>query len=93
MSTRNRVVFKDPDAVKDYPWDWSKWLQQGEIIDRVDWIVPDGITDSDTTFTDTSATIWLSGGSVGYDYPVTCRITTNQGRTDDQTRVFKIRNQ
>ena len=83
-------AIKDPDAVLDYEWDWSAWLAEGETISSVVWVVPAGITkDSDTNTTNT-ATIWLSGGTLDASYKITCRITTNQGRTDDRTRTIIV---
>lgn len=83
--------FKDPDAVLDYTWDWTPWLGEGETIDGVAWIVPDGIDSDTNTNTDTTATIWLSGGTVDVTYAITCRITTNQDRVDDRTINVSIR--
>lgn len=82
--------YKDPDATLDYQWDWTAWVADNETIDTVTWIVPTGITQGDTTKTDTTATIWLSGGTLGESYDITCRITTNQGRTDDRTETITI---
>lgn len=82
---------KDPDATLDYIWDWTAWLAENETISSVTWIVPDGITEDTTTNDDTTATIWLSGGTAQTTYPVTCRITTNQGRTDDRTKAIRVK--
>lgn len=82
--------YKDPDATLDYKWDWTAWLAAAETIDTVTWIVPDGITEGDTTHTDSTATIWLSGGTLGESYEITCRITTNQDRIDDRTRRIRV---
>ena len=81
---------KDPDATLDYVWDWSEWLAADEIISTVAWIVPDGINQGDTSNTDKTATIWLSGGTAIESYEITCRITTNQGRTDDRTQTIRV---
>lgn len=81
---------KDPDARLDYMVDWTSWLD-GDTITNSVWVVPDGITDEADTFTDTTATIWLSGGSLGSSYEVVNRITTAAGRIDDRTITIKIR--
>lgn len=83
----------DPDAILDYRWDWTAWLADGETISSVDWIVPDGITKDDTRSTHdaTTATIWLSGATLGKSYNITCRITTSQDRTDDRTITLRCR--
>lgn len=43
--------------------------------------------------TDTVATAWLSSGTVGYDYPVTCHITTAAGRQDSRTITISVLDQ
>jgi hypothetical protein len=75
----------------DFELDWSAWLPEGDTITSTEWIVPDGITKGSDTHTTTTATVWLSGGTVNTSYPVTCRITTAQGRTDDRTIRLTIR--
>jgi len=82
---------KDPDANLDYQWSWAAWLAEGETITDVTWIVPGGIDSHDEAHTDATATIWLIGGDAGQSYDITCRITTNQGRTDDRTRTIYVR--
>jgi hypothetical protein len=80
---------KDPDAIKDYDAKWGTWLGT-DTINASTWIVPSGITKLADSFTDTVATIWLSGGTVHRTYYVVNRITTVGGRTDDQTLIFHI---
>ena len=81
---------KDPDATLDYKVDWASWLVDDTITNST-WIVPTGInyeTDANDT---TSATVWLSGGSVGSSYEVVNRITTTAGRIDDRTITIRIK--
>jgi hypothetical protein len=78
---------KDPDAVLDYSIDWGDWLGTDKIATST-WTVSPGINASGASKTDTTATIWLSGGTAGQTYTVHNRITTVGGRTNDQT--FKI---
>lgn len=42
------------------------------------------------TDTDTSVTVWLSGGVAGTTYYVTCQITTSSSRTDERTISVKV---
>ena len=89
---------KDVDAVLDYKFDWkgltngssgaqSDWLQSGETITEKTITVDDGITQDSSSLTDsnTSVTVWLSGGTAGQKYNVACRIVTSEGRTDERT--------
>ena len=93
---------KDPSAVLDYKFDWkaltngsgtSDWLAAAETISTKTVTVSNGLTkDSDTlTDTNTSVTVWLSGGTAGSDYTVTCKIVTSAGRTDERTIIINCR--
>lgn len=82
------TVLKDPDAVLDYTFDWAgdpdgSWLADGETITDHDIIAPAFTVDSTSADT-TTVTVWLSGGTAGYQ-TVTCRIVTSHDRTDDRT--------
>lgn len=81
---------KDPDEVLDYVRDWSAALGDDTIATSV-WTVPTGLTKDSDTNTTTTATIWLSGGTLGANYEVLNRITTAGGRTFDKTLRFRIR--
>lgn len=78
---------KDPQATLDYAVDWTAWLDQGDTITAAQWTIPDGITQAaPAPSTDGGkATVWLSGGTVGQVYPITCRVTTSAGRVDERT--------
>lgn len=87
---------KDPSAVLDYKFDFAKntnqgsgtdWLASGETISSHT-ITPDsGITVDSSALSDsnTSVTVWLSGGTAGTTYDVNCEITTSASRTDQRT--------
>ena len=78
---------KDPDAILDYKFDWSNWLESGEIIASHTMTVDTGITKVSSSNDDDSVTVWLSGGTAGGRYNVTCRITTDTlpARVEDRT--------
>lgn len=85
-----QTFMKDPDAVLDYQVDWSSWLDT-DTISTSAWTVPSGITKDSDTNTDTTATIWLSGGVDGADYDLINHITTANGREDDRTIKVQVR--
>lgn len=77
---------KDPQAVLDYLWDWGEWMPENDRIvassfssSSADLVV------EDSTFNDTTATAWLSGGVAGERYTVTNHIVTEDGREDDRS--------
>lgn len=81
---------KDPDEVLDYIRDWSALLD-GDTISTSTWTADDGIIVDSSSNTTTTATIWLSGGTVNQNYSVVNRIVTAGGRTHEKTLTFKIR--
>lgn len=84
------IFIKDPDAELDYIVDWSAWLVGDDTIDTVAWEAPEDLTVEDSSNTDTTAKVWLSGGTRGRRHKVICRVTTVEGRTDDRTLQFRI---
>lgn len=92
MPTDPSQKVKDSDAVLDYAFEFEDWLSPSETINSITIIASPGITvDSSSNTTDT-VTVWLSGGTAGVPYTVTCRIVTNQGRTDDRTMTIRVVN-
>lgn len=81
---------KDPDEILDYTIDWPEDRIGTDTISASTWIVPVGITQNSASFTDTSTTIWLSGGTEGERYDLVNRITTSGGRTVEQTISLKV---
>jgi len=80
---------KDPDSQKDYLWDWATWLD-GDTIASAAFTVEAGLTKASETSTPTTATVWLTGGTIGVEYEVTCRVTTAAGRVDDRTAIIYV---
>jgi hypothetical protein len=83
---------KDPNAVLDYGFDWSDWLQAGEIISTSTWLNPDSITINSNAKLDKSTVVWVSGGTPGKSYRLTNRIVTNNSpaRTEDRTLLIEV---
>jgi hypothetical protein len=91
------MFIKDPEETLDYVVDWSgskpgPWLTGDDTIATSTWpSPPSGITVASTSNTDTTATIWLSGGTTGQTYSFTNRIVTSAGRTAERTFRVTIR--
>ncbi len=84
---------KDPNAVLDYVFDWGPWLTPMlDTIATVTWLPDTGLTVTNTSNTATTATAYVSGGTVDTTQQLTCRITTTGGRTDDRSILLKIVN-
>ena len=72
---------KVPLAKRDYTIDWSA-NAPSDAITSVAWSVPAGLTNVATSNTATTATIRLSGGTVGQTYIVSCTVTRASGQID-----------
>ena len=83
---------KDPNSVLDYVLDWGTfWLEAGDTISASTWTVPAGITKDSDLNTNTTTTIWVSGGTAGEDYNLLNRVVTAGGRTVDRTLRIRVR--
>ena len=78
---------KTVEGVLDYKIDYTNWLLTDTITSSV-WEAS-GLTTDSTSYTNTSSTIFLSGGNLGQRYDVKNTISTAGGRTDE--RCFKVR--
>lgn len=81
---------KDPDAVLDYGFDWTDWLNATETITAHTITVDAGITLNSHGEDAGIVTAWISGGTAGVEYEVACRITTSEGRTDERTITLVV---
>lgn len=92
VATSFPTYVKDPEAVLDYPFDWSSWLKPGETITTSTFTVSAGLALDSSSNTLSSATAWLSGGAAGTPYQVTNHIVTSAGRADDRSITIRVQN-
>lgn len=80
--TMNAMPPKAPGEKLDYVFDWSAVLTTGEMITQSTWVVGSVLTQAtpSPSFTNTTTTIWLSGGVDKCYCIVTNTITTSLGR-------------
>ena len=86
-------VYKiDPDAVLDFQFDWSDWLDddtEEAISTAVIVIDPTGELEStDPAVNSGVVTFWLSGGVATKHYIVSCKITTTGSREDERSMII-----
>ena len=78
---------KDPDAVLDYSFDWTDWMDG--VTDTIDSVVitASGVAVDSIVPSGDVVTVWVSGGTPGEVATVTCSVTTNStpARKDDRT--------
>ena len=86
------MEIKAAGAVLDFPISWT--LSTSETISTSTWTVEPsetgGVTSASPTITGAVTSCLLSGGVFRKIYLVTNRITTNQGRTLEQTITLRI---
>ena len=56
---------KSAVAELDYTFDWSLWLTGDEVIAVSQWILPEALTLESSSYRDTTATGYISGGTAG----------------------------
>lgn len=88
-------IYKAPEATLAYTLDLNDavdpWLAAGETITTATFTCEDGITIDQQTNNTTTATVKLSGGSVGIDYRITLTWTTSAGSTDSRYFTARVR--
>jgi len=90
-SSVKATILKDPDAVLDYTFDWTAWLAGiADTLASQQMVVDTGITLNSSSIDGSKVIAWLSGGTAGTTYRVTCRVVTAGGRTDDRSIYIKI---
>jgi len=88
-------IKKDPEDNVDYSFDWTDELSpRGDVIIASDWycVPSDNIFVGVSSFDQHTTTVWVSGGTVNYDYRLVNRIQTLEGRVQERGRVLLIRN-
>ena len=88
------TIVKDPDAVLDYTFDWTEWLDAlADTLADHQVIAEAGLTLETSSIVGKKVVAWLSGGTEGTTYRVTCRVTTASSppRIDDRSIFVKIK--
>lgn len=84
---------QDPQAVFDYPFDWSQVLGNDSIAAST-FASDSGFTvESDAILDVAHTVVWLSGGTRNKRYAVTNHIVTVGGREDDWTIYVLVKEQ
>lgn len=94
------IFEKDPSAVLDYVLDWSEWFRVNRLHIPVftagiasATVTPDaGLTVDSFDVHHSIVRVWLSGGTAGTTYNVSCHIVTNAGREDSRRLVIDVLN-
>jgi len=71
---------KEPSEELDYTINWARDLGKRTIAAST-WTVPPGLTEKGSSNTETTTTIWLSGGELSKTYIINNEVVTADGRT------------
>jgi len=88
-------IYKDPIDIVDWRWNWSRWLalRGNDVISSATFDVPVGLTKESQHNTTKTATLKISGGTLGQTYDIPCRMTTLGGRYKQWTARLLVRNE
>jgi TRAP-type uncharacterized transport system substrate-binding protein len=89
--TPDVVLQQTPVEILDYTIDWTCRGLGTDTIATSAWsVTPSGLSTSSPapSFTNTTTTVWLSGGTAGVYYAVTNTITTAGGREMQETFII-----
>ena len=84
---------KDPDSTIDFSIDWSETLAEvspADTISSSSWTADNGVTVISDSNTTTTATVWVSGGTVRKYSELVNTVVTAGGRTHQRTIAVKI---
>jgi hypothetical protein len=77
---------KDPDAIERFSVDWTARLEDATIVTSVWSQDPaDELTINNDSEDDSTASVFIAGGTLGDAHTITNRITTSVGETLDQS--------
>src|SRR5512143_3859423 len=82
------TFYKEAAEALDYMMEWDHVLVTGEVITASSWIVPSPLVKGSDSFTDNTATVFISSGVAGQSYEVTNHIHTSAGREYDQSFII-----
>lgn len=87
------TLVHDPNETAPFVIDWSYAIDSegGEVISSSSWSLDSGITQSSASFSDETATVVVTGGTVGTHYKATNTISTSAGRTYQRTLDIEVR--
>lgn len=78
------VIYKDPDEIRDYPFDWTDDLPPGVMISSTEFLPDDPALTVDAATTDgTGTVVRLSEGTERSRTRMTNRATLSDGQVHD----------
>jgi hypothetical protein len=88
-----RPVDIDPDAKKDYTYDFEDYIPEGAAITSFSIVASGQVTVYNSTRDGTEITFWVRAVPEGVTVTVTVRVTLDTGLVDDFSLRFRGRDQ
>jgi len=87
-------VFKksDEDAL-DYDIVLTDWLVEGDEVDSVETLFPEGVEYRGKTLFVDRVKVWVGGGTSGETYPIKVLVHTEGGRTKEVNFIIAVTEQ
>jgi hypothetical protein len=82
---------KDPSAVKDYYWDWTKWMTPGDSLSTIAFDTTNTLVVDSYEVIGSKVKAMVSGGDPNSEGIISCSIVTSQGRVDTKSALFIIK--
>ena len=85
------IIFqKAPQDIVDFSESWSNWLIGSDTIVSTAWAADPGITIVSSSFTATTTTVVISGGTAGQIYALRGAIATGSGRIELRSALVYV---
>ncbi len=84
---------KQPNETLDYQFDYTQWIPAGDSISSATVTATGLMLGSKTIENGVVVRQFISGGTDGTTYEVTCQITTAQGRVKDSNALIQVQSQ
>jgi hypothetical protein len=82
---------KQPGEDLDYDFDYADFLQAGETLVSAVVTVSDGINNLANVVSASAVKVWLTGGTSGQIYKITCLATTSTSPPRKKEQEFRLR--
>lgn len=83
-------INKTPDAILNYTFDLSNWLEPSDTVQSANFVLSDNLTLVAQEINNSSVTALVAGGAQTGEENLKCVFTTTEGYTDSRTIVFEM---
>jgi hypothetical protein len=89
-SSGNYIADKAPGENLYYGFNFTDWLDSGELVSNSTWTTAAGLTLTNPAYSATVTKVYVSGGTVGTSYVLTNTVTTNSSPARISVRTITL---